>query len=258
MAIDLNKLREKHEKEQAESGGGAQYLKLKDGEVTVRILPTKDGDSFFMHSEQHAVQVNGQWSYLHCRQLISERCPLCEAGQDLWRKSNAWDDAHGKVEKAERNKNPIAEAARKLNPSSKYYMNVVVRPTNEVKILTAPKTLYELIMNAFLHPDLGDLSDMDNGYDFVIVRGKDAKNFTSYEKSYPRIKPSKAGSAQECAAFLEGRHNLESAVKIGTFEEMDKLAKTILANFATQVSETPTPNANPTGPDANYLDKLQS
>lgn len=258
MAIDINKLREQYNKNKAESGGGAQFFKMKDGdEVTVRILPRKDGESFFTQSKTHPINEGSGFKYYHCRRVFNEKCPICEVHFDLWKRSNAWDDAHGLTEKAERGKNEFAVAARKLKPNPAYYMNVMVRPSNEVKVLSAPTTLYEMIMEAIFHPDLGDITDLNEGYDFIIKRQKGENGFTNYKGSSSRIKPTPAGTPQEIAAAMEGLHDLDALVVKEDYETLDKVAKNVMAGFATKVSDTPNTDAKPVTDGATYLDRLK-
>jgi len=259
MAIDINKLRELYNKNKTESSGGAQFLKMKDGEeVTVRILPRKDGEGFFTQSKTHAINDAGSFKYYHCRRTTGDKCPICDAYFDLWKKSNAWDDVHGITEKAERGKNDFAKAARPLNPRPAYYMNVMVRPTNEVKVLSAPPTLYEMIMAAIFHPDLGDITDLEAGYDFIIKRQKGDNGFTNYNGSSARLKPTPAGTPQQIAAAMDGLHDLDALVVKEDYETLNKVAMNVMAGFGTKVSETPTTDGATTVTDENYLDRLKS
>ena len=173
--------------------------------------------------------------------------------------SNAWDAANGKTEKAEKGKNRYGEAARKLGSARPvYYMNVMVRPSNEVKVLSAPPTLYEMIMSSIFHPDLGDITDLESGYDFIIKRQKGDNGFTNYNGSSPRLKSTPAGSAQEIAAAMEGLHDLDALVSKADYETLDKIAKTIMSEFSTKVSETPVISGESAVTETNYLDKLKS
>ena len=260
MAIDLNKLKEQYEKNKGNSEGG-NFLKVPEGNTTIRILPSKDGESFFVASKQHKINENGQFKYIHCPKVIGEKCPICEAHFALWRMSNASDDAKGLKEfgaNGERGKNNYATAAKALKPTPAYYMNVVVRPSDEVKVLNAAPTLMESIMTAFKHSDLGDLTDFEKGFDFIITRDKGDNGFTRYTNSQPRTKPTVAGTPQQIAAWMEGIKDLGTLIKYEDYAELDKIAKNIMSQFATKVSETPQVGGASTPDEGNYLDRLKS
>lgn len=260
MAIDINKLREQYEKNKGSSEGG-NFLKVPEGNTTIRILPTKDGDSFFVQSKLHKIQQDGQFKYLHCRKVTDQACPLCDAHYALWKQSNAWDDARGLKDfgaKGERGKNEYAVMAKALKPSPAYYMNVVVRPGTEVKVLNAAPTLMEAIMKAFTNEDYGDVTDLEKGHDFIITRDKGDNGFTRYTNSQYRIQKTPAGSPQQIAAWMEGLNDLNAIVKVESFDALSLIAKNIMAGFSTPVSPTPTSDAKPSEGEGSYLDRLKS
>ena len=82
MTIDLKKLREKYETlnktEGGEKSSGLPYVKLKDGENTIRILPGKGEDNFYAETAIHRLPQEGeQWDRnVHCRRIHGESCPV--------------------------------------------------------------------------------------------------------------------------------------------------------------------------------------
>lgn len=230
MTIDLNALREQHEKlnkTKKTNGNSDDFLKkfyaIKDGKNSVRILPSTDEDNpnqFYAHTKIHRIPLdNGRTKNYHCRGIHGESCPLCDLYRELW------NEPYGR----ESDK----KLARKIKARDRFYLNVVDREAQEngeeniVKILSVPVTLFDSIVGAMIdETEPIDLVDMDEGHDFVISK-KEVEGYPKYDGSQPRIKPSKIGTDQEKAIALAQRHDIQSLVKLYDYDEGKELAENL-------------------------------
>jgi len=254
--VDLDALRKKHEALQSgkAAGGGQDFLKnfvqLEDGTTTLRILPSKEGDDrwFYAETKIHRIGEGENVKNFHCRKVHNEKCPLCDAYYKLW-------DYSKKTGKD--GKDQYATLARLIKPRERYYLNVAVRPANEVKILSIGQIVFKKILNTMMDPDYGDITDLKNGYDFKVVKEMDG-GFPKYDQSSPRPKSSPAGSPQEIAKFMDLLHDIHSLVKLEDYEDMRKSAEILLTEIGI-TTHTPKVMTTPEDgdDDGDYLSKLK-
>jgi len=245
MAIDLNALREKHAELSGEKKSGASaeflssFLQLQEGTNTIRILPGKDEDTmFYAETKIHRVpDGQGGTKNVHCRKVHGEPCPLCDAYYALWKEPNKDEDL-----------------ARQIKPRARYYMNVVDRETNEVKILSIGVILFKKVIAAMLDEDFGDITDLMEGNDFKIVKTMEGQ-WPKYDQSAPRPKSSEAGSSAERAAWMESLHDIHALVKLEDYEDVKNAAMELLPSH-TGSSKNPTPPEDVA--DDDYLQRMQS
>lgn len=269
MSIDLNKLREKHKAiaEKKNNNNGEflnNFVQLAEGTNVVRILPSKDGDSFYTETKIHRITVDGDNKNLHCRAVHGEPCPLCDLYKNLWNMHN------NKVGRKSKERTPFANLASKIKPGERYYMNVLVRPANDIKILSVGKQLFEVIVGSMLgDPDkgddgLGDVTDLKSGRDFKIFKKtetSDQGTFPKYNGSQflPNQKP--AGTPAEVAKYMDSLHDIKTFIKLEDYDEMKALADSLLAGLgvATNASRPTitTEKSSDKGDDDSYLDKLR-
>jgi len=256
--VDLYALRKKHEALQSgKTGGGGQdflknFVQLEEGTTTLRILPPKGENDplFYAETKIHRIGEGENVKNFHCRKVHNEKCPLCDAYYKLW-------DYSKKTGKD--GKDQYATLARLIKPRERYYLNVAVRPANEVKILSIGQIVFKKILNTMMDPDYGDITDLKTGYDFKIVKEMDG-GFPKYDQSSPRPKSSPAGTGQEIAAFMESLHDIHSLVKLEDFEEMRKSAEILLTEIGiSTTNHTPKimSSDDEDGPETNYLNKLK-
>lgn len=159
----------------ARKGNFKFWKPIKFGRYTVRFLPPSDPDGlFFYETAQHRIGDN----YFFCPKSEGEDCPICEYYKGLY--DDGSDDA--------------VALAREIKPRKQYLYNIVVRDELgqdsdnplEVHTYMSGKTLYEALMDYFFDPDYGDLTDVEEGYDFVIVKEQGDLGFPNYKKSKPR------------------------------------------------------------------------
>ena len=140
----------------------------KNGEVAIRLMPTKDGASPFEEGYFHVMQVNGQWRKLYCKEHNDgETCPLCEVRKALEATGSEEDKKIAKTYKAAR-----------------FYLARVIDRTKEedgVKIWRFRHNFKgegELDKMIPLFTKKGNLSDAREGRDLILMLGRGDKNNT--------------------------------------------------------------------------------
>jgi hypothetical protein len=248
MAIDLNALRLKHEQlNNPQSGNNTDFLKkfyqIPEGTNAVRILPWKDDEKeFYAETKIHRVTgPDGNVKNHHCRKIHGESCPMCDLYYALWKTGRKEDE----------------DLARQIKPRARYYMNILDRESGEVKILSIGVILFKKIIGAMLDEDFGDITDIEAGHDFKIVKEMDGQ-WPKYDQSAPRPKSSPLGNKSEIATSMDTLHNIHELVKLEDYEDV-KNAAALLTSVAVQGTVQGTSqNEAVNVPDNDYLNKLQS
>lgn len=218
MGIDLEKIRKMHEEMQSGSGQGidlAKFMKVNDGINVIRILPPKEDDEdFYSMTKFHRIKgvgKEGRDLQVHCRTLHNEACPLCDLYFGIWDHINNTGDQKHKA------------FANYLRAKDRYYMNVVDREINEVKVLSLGKILFGKIIAAMVDPDYGDITDLENGHDFKVIKTIES-GWPKYDQSAPRPKSSVAGTKKEIKVWMDELHNLTEMVKLEEYEDIKKIS----------------------------------
>jgi hypothetical protein len=249
MAIDLEALAAKHAELTKPAGSNqnsdflSNFIQLREGTNLVRILPGKDDDTlFYAETKIHRIPSgNGQTKNVHCRKVQGEKCPLCDAYYALWDRVN-------------RGEKEYETTARQIKARERYYLNVVDRETGDVKILSIGQILFKKIVASMLDPDFGDITDLNEGHDFKIVKIMDGQ-WPKYDQSQPRPKSEKAGSAKEIAGYMEQLHAIHDLVKVEDYEDVKQYADMLLN---VRQGSTPRDSEDDEEGSSNYLTKLQS
>jgi len=205
------KLQELQTGQRADPDFLSKFVKLEEGETSVRILPAAEGEeNFFTETGLHRINRKN----IHCPQYVENKpCPICFYIRKLWDSGSEENIA----------------LARKIKRRKRYYFNVIVReekgPGGTVeknvgpKVLSVGVKLFEKILSVFFDPDYGDLTDLESGWDFKIkMEIKD--EYPNYDKSNPRPRPSKAGSKQEIEEWMKNLHDLKSLITLKSLEEI--------------------------------------
>ena len=243
MAIDLNALRAKHAELSNNVAARSDFLKnflqIQEGTNLLRILPNKDDEKlFYGETKIHRVPYNDAVRNIHCRKVHGESCPLCDLYYGLWKTGRQEDE----------------DLARQIKPRARYYMNVVDRESNEVKILSVGVILFKKIIAAMLDEDFGDITDLETGHDFKIIKVMEGQ-WPKYDQSSPRPKSSEAGSKAEVAAWMDSLHDIHALVKLEDYEDVKKTMQDLLPSHEGS-SENPTEAEDVE--DDDYLNKMQS
>jgi hypothetical protein len=114
--------------------------------------------------------------------------------------------------------------------------------------------LFKKIIGAMLDEDFGDITDVETGHDFKIVKEMEGQ-WPKYDQSQPRPKSSPMGSKAEIASSMDSLHEIHDLVKLEEYEEVKKAAAT-LTNVAVQGTSSQQEATDVS--DNDYLSKLQS
>ena len=242
MAIDLNALRAKHAELSNQGGSTSDFLKnflqIQEGTNLLRILPNKDDEKlFYGETKIHRVPYNDAVRNIHCRKVHGEPCPLCDLYYGLWKTGRQEDE----------------DLARQIKPRARYYMNVVDRESNEVKILSVGVILFKKIIAAMLDEDFGDITDLETGHDFKIIKVMEGQ-WPKYDQSSPRPKSSEAGSKAEVAAWMDTLHDIHALVKLEDYEDVKKTMQELLPSHE---GSSENPSEAEDVEDGDYLNKMQ-
>ena len=231
MALDLQKMREKLEA--SKNGGQKKENSTKwrpaEGDQTIRILPTEDGDPF---KEFHFHYNVGRNPGILCpKKNHGEDCPICDFASQLWR-----DGVNNNNDTAKRE-------AKKLFVRKRYFSPILVRgqEAKGVKIWSYGKTAYETLLGYVLDPDYGDLTHPETGTDIVLtytVPGTPG----SFPKTQlkPRRRPSVLcdDSVADCDELIQSVPDIETQFQRLTTQEVQALLDEFLSSDATSESQS--------------------
>lgn len=216
MALNLDAMRAKLEL--SRNGGKKQSDSTKwrpqEGDQTIRILPTPDGDPF---KEFHFHYNVGRNPGLLCnKRTHGGECPICDFASQLWRDGVDNNDDRAKKE------------AKKLFARKRYFSPILVRglESEGVKVWSYGKTAYEMLLGYVLDPDYGDITDPETGTDIVLnysVPGTPG----SFPKTQlkPRRRPSILcdDMVKDCAQLLDSIPDIESLFERKTKDEVQAI-----------------------------------
>jgi len=187
MAIDMKKMLER--KRALESRGNNSFWRPQDGEQTIRIVPTADGDPFKDYWFHYNVGDNP--GFLSPKRNFGEDCPLDSFVRQLWQEGT--EDSK--------------KMAKKLSARQRFFAPVVVRGEEDqgVRAWGFGKQVYETLVNLVLNPEYGDITDPDAGTDLVIGYGKPAGASFPVTKITPRRRSSPLcpEGPEKCRELLE-------------------------------------------------------
>ena len=182
MAIDLAKMRKKYQQLQSKGGGTKDaFWRPQDGEQTIRILPTPDGDPFKDYWFHYNLGKNP--GFLSPKKNFGENDPLDDFVRQLFNEGT--DDS--------------IKMAKSLMARQRFFSPVIVRGEEDkgVRLWGYGKTVYETLLGLVLNPDYGDITDPQEGTDLKIVYGKPPGAQFPQTKIQPRRKTSVAVESEE-------------------------------------------------------------
>ena len=178
MGINLEKMRAKLAAVQNNGDSSkSAFWRPNDGNQTIRVVPTEDGDPFKEVYFHYNVTKGG---ILCPKRNFGDSCPICDFASNLWR------------EGADKNDESSKKMAKSLFVRQRFFSPVLVRgeETDSVRWWGYGKTAYESLLNLVLNPDYGDITDTDEGTDIVLQYGKPAGAQFPQTKLQPRRRPS--------------------------------------------------------------------
>lgn len=186
MALDINQLRAAFSKKSESSGEGNTgfwdkfypfYKMGYDETVTFRFLPDLDEDNpltFIVENKYHELMINGKKKRIACLKMYGEACPCCEHSQQHY---NAGDIQMGKT--FWRKIDYIAQGIIVSTP-----FEYPIKPDeNPVRLISLGPKIYKKLENSIVKGDLDNPpTDMENGYDYRIVKTKQGE-YPDYSNS---------------------------------------------------------------------------
>jgi hypothetical protein len=236
MAIDLTKIRSrKAALEQRGNGGGASYFwRPQEGEQTIRIVPTADGDpfkDFWFH-----YNVGSNPGFLSPKKNFGEDDPLDAFVRKLFNEGTE----------------ESIKMAKSLMARQRFFAPVLVRgeELKGVRVWGFGKMVYEQLLNLVLNPEYGDITDPESGTDLVLHYGRPAGAQFPQTKITPRRRPSPLcddalGGPARCAELLESIPDFNGLFDRKTPEDVGGLLdQYLLGEDATEEASSETAKYN--------------
>ena len=189
MAIDMDKMKSKMASLKGDGSNRKDlFWRPQDGEQTIRIVPTSDGDPFKDYWFHYNLGTNP--GFLSPKKNFGDDCPLDNFVRELFNEGT--EDS--------------IKMAKNLMARQRFFSPVIVRGEEEkgVRIWGYGKTAYQELLSLVLNPDYGDVTDVKEGTDIVLTYGKPAgaqfpqTTLTPRRRSSPLTKPE-----EQTEAFLE-------------------------------------------------------
>jgi len=204
MGINLEKMREK--RDALENRGGSNvFWRPDDGETTIRIVPTPDGDPFKEYWFHYNLGKNP--GFLSPKKNFGEDDPLNDFVRQLYK-----DGADESI-----------KMAKDLSARQRFFAPVIVRGEEErgVRLWGFGKTAYRELLNLVLNPEYGDITDVSEGTDLTINYGKPPGAQFPQTVITPRRKSSPmTESEDQTAAYLDQIPDFDSVFERKTPEQV--------------------------------------
>ena len=177
MAIDMKKIRARKvalTNRNGNGGNGSYFWRPQDGEQTIRIVPTSDGDPFKDFWFHYNVGENN--GFLSPKKNFGEDDPLDTFVRKLFNEGTE----------------ESVKMAKNLMARQRFFAPVLVRGEEHkgVRVWGFGKMVYEQLINLVLNPEYGDITDPDSGTDLVLHYGKPAGAQFPQTKLTPRRRSS--------------------------------------------------------------------
>lgn len=188
MGIDFEKMKAKREALENRGNGKSVFWRPEDGEQTIRLLPTSDGDPFKQYWFHYNLGKNP--GFLSPKKNFGENDPLDDFIKQLYKDGS--DDS--------------IKMAKNLSARQRFFSPVLVRGEEGegVRLWGYGKMAYKELLNLVLNPEYGDITDVNEGTDLVINYGKPAGAQFPQTTITPRRRPSKLSEKEnEVNALLD-------------------------------------------------------
>ena len=163
------------------------------GTNVIRILPEVGTMEFFFVEAGRHYMDNKSYDCPNLNSGGEERCPLCEVNQMLY-------------EAGEK------EEAKKWRAGKSYLMNIIVRgkESEGPKVYSAGQIVFGQIAGLIGDPDVGDVSDIEEGFDLKLERTGEGLE-TRYTTREAR-NPSALGNPDDVEKWLKDAKDLQAFV----------------------------------------------
>ena len=218
MGINLEKMRAKLAAVQNNGDSSkSAFWRPNDGNQTIRVVPTEDGDPFKEVFFHYNVTKGG---ILCPKRNFGDSCPVCDFASNLWR------------EGADKNDESSKKMAKSLFVRQRFFSPVLVRgeETDGVRWWGYGKTAYESLLNLVLNPDYGDITDTDEGTDLVLNYWKPPGAQFPQTKLQPRRRPSPLSEdADTTTMYLNSIQDIMELFERNTPDEVEKLLEEFIS-----------------------------
>ncbi len=215
MGIDLAKMRAKRDALENRGNGQSVFWRPEDGEQTIRIVPTPDGDPFKEYWFHYNLGKNP--GFLSPKKNFGEDDPLNDFVRQLYKDGS--DES--------------IKMAKDLSARQRFFAPVLVRGEEEkgVRLWGFGKTAYKELLNLVLNPEYGDITDVNDGTDLTINYGKPPGAQFPQTTITPRRKPSRMMKDDEKSAqFLDQIPNFDEVFERKTPEQVQVMLDEFLLN----------------------------
>ena len=173
----MDRMKARRDALQNRGNGGSNkemFWRPQDGETTIRIVPTEDGDPFKDYWFHYNVGNNP--GFMSPKKNFGEEDPLDSFVRSLFKEGS--DES--------------IKMAKSLMARQRFFAPVVVRGEEDkgVRVWGFGKMAYQELLNLVLNPDYGDITDVDEGTDLVITYGKPPGAQFPQTTITPRRRPS--------------------------------------------------------------------
>ena len=207
MGIDLAKMKAKREALE-NRGGQSAFWRPDDGETTIRIVPTPDGDPFKEYWFHYNLGKNP--GFLSPKKNFGDDDPLNDFVRQLYKDGS--DES--------------IRMAKDLSARQRFFAPVIVRGEEEkgVRLWGFGKTAYRELLNLVLNPEYGDITDTSEGTDLTINYGKPPGAQFPQTVITPRRKSSPIMENEEqIATFLDQIPDFDSVFERKTPEQVQTM-----------------------------------
>ncbi len=205
MAIDISKMKEKMSALQNKGSKKSEFWRPQEGDNTIRILPSEDGDPFKEHYFHYNVGTNG---FLCPKRNYGDDCPVCKFANKLFNEGTQ----------------ESIQQAKSLFPRQRFFSPVLVRgeESEGVRVWGYGKTVYETLLSLVLNPDYGDITDPKEGTDLTLSYGKAPGMLYPQTKVQPRRKSSPLceDGDNACQEIVDTVPDLDSLFERKTTEQV--------------------------------------
>lgn len=227
MAIDLEKMKSKMASLRGDGNNRKDlFWRPQDGEQTIRIVPTSDGDPFKDYWFHYNLGTNP--GFLSPKKNFGDDCPLDNFVRELFNEGT--EDS--------------IKMAKNLMARQRFFSPVIVRGEEDkgVRIWGYGKTAYQELLSLVLNPDYGDVTDVKEGTDIVLTYGKPAGAQFPQTTLTPRRRPSPlAKTEKQTKAYLENIPNFDELFERKSPEQVrDMLDKFLLGEEDAEAASTET------------------
>ena len=206
MALDMEKMKSKMASLRGDKND--LFWRPEDGEQTIRIVPTSDGDPFKDYWFHYNLGKNP--GFLSPKKNFGEDCPLDNFVRELFNEGT--EDS--------------IKMAKNLMARQRFFSPVIVRGEEDkgVRIWGYGKMAYQELLNLVLNPDYGDITDVKEGTDIVLTYGKPAGAQFPQTTLTPRRRSSPLAETEELTTqYLEGIPDVSTLFEQKTSEQVQTM-----------------------------------